>query len=509
MDDSKQRKIGAILSYVSIIINTLVQLLYTPFLVRMLGQSEFGLYSLVISIIGYLSILDLGFGNAIVVYTTKYRTQNKYKEEEKLHGMFFVIFCIIAGVVGLLGLLLFFNVDNLFSTTMTPVELHKMKIMMLILTFNLVLTFVFNIYASILNAYEKFVFRKVLAILNTLLKPLIMLPLLFVGFKSITMIVVVTVLNIGILLSNYIYCRKKLGIRIKYRGFDKKIFFTIFGYSIWLFLATVVDKINWSVDHFILGIVSGTAAVSIYSIATHFNTLFINLSTAISGVLLPKMTKMVAQKSTPTELTEEFIKVGRLQFIVVFLATSGLVLFGKEFIIWWAGKNYEEAYYVALLLVVPALFSLIQNLGISIIQAMNRFKFKAIMSFAMSIINVIISVILAKKYGPVGAAIGTTFSIVVCNLFIMDIYYYKVIKLDVLKFWKNILRMFIIYIIPIMLVVGVMSITNINGIISVLVYGSLYTLLYLIVTYYFVCNKYEKDLMNKLLYKLKIRKSDG
>ena len=158
---------------------------------------------------------------------------------------------------------------------------------------------------------------------------------------------------------------------------------------------------------------------------------------------------------------------------------------------------------------VPALFSLIQNLGLSIIQAMNRFKFKAIMSFAMSIINVIISVILAKKYGPVGAAIGTTFSIVVCNLFIMDIYYYKVIKLDVLKFWKNILRMFIIYIIPIMLVVGVMSITNINGIISVLVYGSLYTLLYLIVTYYFVCNKYEKDLMNKLLYKLKIRKSDG
>ena len=508
MNDSRQRKIGAILSYMSIIISTLVQLIYTPFLVRMLGQSEFGLYSLVISIIGYLSILDLGFGNAIVVYTTKYRVQKKYEEEKKLHGMFFVIFCIIAGFVGLLGLILFFNVENLFADTMTSMELQKMKIMMLILTFNLVLTFVFNIYSSILNAYEKFVFRKLISIINTLLKPLIMLPLLFLGLKSITMVIVVTILNIGVLLSNYIYCRRKLNIKIKYSGFDKKVFITIFSYSIWLFLATVVDKINWSVDHFILGIVSGTAAVSIYSIATHFNTLFINLSTAISGVLLPKMTKMVAQKSTSTELTDEFIKVGRLQFIVVFLATSGLILFGKEFIIWWAGKNYAESYYVALLLVVPALFSLIQNLGLSIIQAMNRFKFKAIMSFAMSIINIILSIFLAKKYGPVGAAMGTTFSIVVCNLLIMDIYYYKVIKLDVLKFWKNILLMFAKYIVPIIILIVVMMMTNIKGIMSVLVYGSLYTLLYLIVTYYFVCNKYEKYLMNKLLHKLKLRKSD-
>ena len=73
MNESKQRKVGAILSYVSIIVNTLIQLLYTPLLIRKLGQSEYGLYSLVASIIGYLTIMDLGFGNAIIVYTAKYR----------------------------------------------------------------------------------------------------------------------------------------------------------------------------------------------------------------------------------------------------------------------------------------------------------------------------------------------------------------------------------------------------------------------------------------------------
>ena len=78
MEKINERKSGALLSYLSIIISTLVQLLYTPLLIRMLGQSEYGLYSLVSSIIGYLTVLDLGFGNAIVVYTSKYRVQKKY-----------------------------------------------------------------------------------------------------------------------------------------------------------------------------------------------------------------------------------------------------------------------------------------------------------------------------------------------------------------------------------------------------------------------------------------------
>lgn len=501
MNDSKNRKLGAILSYVSIIVSTLIQLVYTPFLIRQLGQSEYGLYSLINSIIGYLTVLDLGFGNAIVVYTARYRSQKKYDEEKKLHGMFFLIFCIIGSIAGLFGVALFFNVNTLFGSTMTGEELNKAKILMLILTFNLVVSFVFNIYSSILNAYEKFIYQKIISILNTILKPIIMIPLLFMGFKSITMVIVITIVNIVVLISNYLYCKKKLNINIKYKGFDKTIFKTIFSYSIWLFLTAIVDKVNWSVDQFILGTISGTVEVSVYSVATNFNSLFINLSTAISGVLLPKMTKMVAEKKSAEDITNEFIKVGRIQFIVIFLATSGLVLFGKEFIIWWAGKEYINSYYVALLLIIPALFSLIQNLGLSIMQAMNKFRFKALSTFIMSIINVCISIILATKLGAIGAAIGTTISLVTCNIIIMNIYYYKTIKINVIKFWKNIFRIFIKYLILIIAIFLFMKISNWHGIKSVIFYGSIYTVLYAIITYNFVCNKYEKELFEKVLNK--------
>lgn len=506
MSDSNQRKLGAILSYVSIFASTLVQILYTPFLIKMLGQSEYGLYSLIASIIGYLTVLDLGFGNAIVVYTAKYRAEGKKEEEKKLHGMFKIVFYIIGIFAFLVGILLYINVENLFSQSMTDSELNKAKIMMLILSFNLLITFVFNIYQSIITAFEKFTFQKVMAILNTILKPLFMIPLLFLGYKSITMTIVITIVNLIVLISNYIYCTKKLNIKVKYCGFDFELFKTIFTFSFYIFLGVVVDKINWSVDQTLLGMMSGTIAVSLYSVASTLNTLFINLSKAVSGVMLPKVTKMVANNANSETLSNEFIKIGRIQYFIIFLMTSGFVLLGKEFIIWWVGKEFITSYYIALFLIVPVSIPLIQNLGLSIMQAMNKYKFRTISLAIMSLLNIFISIILIKRYGAIGAAVGTTIGLVLVNIIIMNIYYYKVIKLDIPRFWKNILSMTAKFIIPVVSIIFIMKVIPLTGFISLVVYGTMYTIMYAIISYLFVMNDYEKNIINKVLKKLKLKK---
>lgn len=507
MTKHNQRKTGAILSYVSIILSTLIQLLYTPLLIKMLGQSEYGLYSLVSSIIGYLTVLDLGFGNAIVVYTAKYRAQKKYDEEKKLHGMFFVVFCVIGLVAGLLGLGLFFLAPTIFGSTMTNLELEKMKIMLLILAFNLAITFPFSIYSSIINAYEKFTFQKLMSIFNTLMKPLLMIPLLFLGYKSIAMCIVITVVNIIVLFSNYMYCKRKLNINIKYHGFDKKLFKTIFGYSFFIFLGVVVDKVNWSVDQFILGAVSGTVAVSLYSVASNLNTLFINLSTAVSGVLLPKMSKMVANNASNDELTHEFIKVGRIQYLIVFLMASGLTLFGKEFIIAWVGKEFTMSYYIALILILPLCVPLIQNLGLSIMQAKNMHKFRSILLALVAIANIAISIPLAKLYGGVGSAIGTSLALIVGNIIIINIYYQKRVGINVIKFWKEIIKMSIPFVIPIIIILVIMKFITLHGYINLIVFGGIYTVIYSMICYFLVMNQYEKNIVNKVLKKFHLIRS--
>lgn len=507
MSNSNERKRGAILSYLSIILSTVVQLVYTPLLIRMLGQSEYGLYSLVSSVIGYLTVLDLGFGNAIVVFTAKYRAKKEYEKEKKLHGMFLVIFCIIGLIAGLLGLLLYFNVPSLFGKTMTDIELHKAKIMMLILSFNLAVTFPFSIYSSIITAYEKFTFQKVMSILNTLLKPVLMIPLLFLGYKSITMTVVITVVNITVLLSNYFYCKKKLGINIKFMGFDKKLFKTIFNYSFFIFLGVIVDKVNWSVDQFVLGAVSGTIAVSLYSVASQINTLFVNLSSAMSGVLLPKMSKMIAKKASDKEMTKEFIKVGRLQYLIIFLMASGFTLFGKEFIMAWAGKDFVISYYIAIILILPLCVPLIQNLGISIMQAKNMHKFRSILLALIAVANIFISIPLAKAYGGIGSAIGTSLSLIIGNIIILNIYYHKKVGINVIEFWKSIIKMTIPMIIPIVAIVILMHFVTLHGYVNLIVFGGIYTILYCLTCYFLVMDDYEKNIVNKVLIKLHLKRA--
>ena len=502
VDMKNQRKVGALLSYAVIIVSTLVNLLYMPFMLRKIGQSEFGLYSLISSVIGYLTVFDLGFGNAIVVFTAKYRQSKDIDSERKLHGMFSIIYWVIGIIAGIFGLLLYFNTNRLFGETMTGIEIQKAKIMLLILTFNLVISFGFSIYSSIITAYEQFVFQKILAIIRSLLNPILMIPLLLLGCKSITMVIVITVLNIGCLILNFLYCKNKLHINVKFGGFDKALFVSILGFSIYIFIGTVVDKINWSVDQFILGAVAGTAAVSLYAVANQINLMFINLSTAISGVLLPKVSQMVAGNASDDDLTNEFIKVGRLQYIVIFLMVSAFILFGKEFVLLWAGTQYLTSYYIAIILIVPVAFPLIQNLGLSIIQAKGLNRDRAIIVLSTSIVNVIISIPLAKVYGGIGCAIGTAFALIIANIFIMNIYYYIKVKINVIKFWKQIIKMTLPYIFIIIPFIIFMDISKLTGIMNLLVYGSIYTVLYCIVSYRFSMNLYEREIVYGIIKKI-------
>ena len=99
MSSSRQIKMGVILSYLTLALSNIIALVYTPFMLRMMGQSEYGLYSLVASVVAYLTIMDFGFGNAIVRYTAKYRAELKQNEQYYLFGMFLAIYVIIGLII--------------------------------------------------------------------------------------------------------------------------------------------------------------------------------------------------------------------------------------------------------------------------------------------------------------------------------------------------------------------------------------------------------------------------
>ena len=197
-----QRRWGAILSYVNIVATVVVGLLYTPIMLRLLGQSEYGLYSLIGSVVGYLSVLDMGLGNTIVRYTAKNRVDGTEQKEAELNGLFLQVYSVIGLITFVAGAVLYANIDALFGATLTSGEMHRARIMMILLIFNFALSFPLSIFASILQAYEKFIFLRVTNILRVLMNPLLVLPFLYWGYGSVMMVVVSTILNFACLFAN-------------------------------------------------------------------------------------------------------------------------------------------------------------------------------------------------------------------------------------------------------------------------------------------------------------------
>jgi len=497
-----ERKAGALLSYLYIGVNTLVVLVYQKIVLQTLGSSEFGLYQLAASIINYMSVMDLGFGNGIVTYTARYRATGKDREVEKLHGMFLLIFCGIGIVAMGVGAFITFNVDWMFGASMTAEEIAKSRILMAILTVNMGATFVLSIYNNIIIACERFIFVKVITILRALLNPLIMLPLLYLGGDSITMVTVLVAVNIACLLANLFFCTKKLGIKVRYRGFDKGIFMEIFSYSIFIFIAEIVDKVNWCVDQIILGVVKGTKEVTVYSMASNYNQLVLQFSAAVSSVMLPRVSAMVARKEGDAPLNTLFIKASRVQIYTVFLIVSGFTLVGREFVLWHAGKECIDSYATALILMGAAMIPITQSVAISIIKAKDKFKFRAFVLLAMAVLNFGISIPLAMAFGSIGSAAGTAIGLLIANIIVMNIYYHKSCGINMAAYWRTFVLIVVRYL-PCMAAVYVISaFYPISGLWGVLLYGGLYIVLYFISTYFLVMNGYEKGLVRRYISKV-------
>lgn len=497
-----QLKAGALLSYVSIALNMVIGLLYTPYMLRMLGQSEYGLYSLAASLIAYLTVLDLGFGNAIVRYTAKFRAEGKTNEQEEMFGMFFLLYIGIGLIALIIGLILFLNVGNLFSAKMSAYEVSRMRIMLGLMTFNMAFTFPMSIWGSIMTAYERFVFQRIVSIIRSVMNPIVMVALLVIGYKAVVMVIVTTIFNVVTLFINWWYCKHRLNIKVRFARFKWEFLREVSIYSFWIFLNVIMDRIYWSTGQFILGMYRGTESVAVYSVAIQLKDMFYMFSTAISGVFLPKVTALVCKGVSDKEVSDLFIRTGRIQYILMSFVLTGFILLGRSFVNLWAGPDYNQSYIIALLFFIPTLVPLIQNLGITILMARNQLRFRSLLILIISVASLFLAVPLAYRFGAIGCAIATSIAIIIGHGIILNIYYDKEIRLDILLFWKEIIKMSFVPLIIIIIGGIVLRFIAVNTFTSFVVAGLALTVIFVPLFYFISMNKSERELFTKPIIQL-------
>ena len=500
-----QRKLGIFLSYFNIALQVIIGFLYVPILLHFIGKSEYGLYQLMGSLIAYFSIMDFGLSAAVIRFYAKYRA---LKDSIGMENILAISVCGYGAVTVLalaIGFVCYGFLDVIFAGSMTLSEVDEAKQILLLLLLNIVITLSTMVFRSVINALERFFFLKGMETIQLVLQPVLVVLVLQHHPSAFSVAAVQTVLNLVLSGARVYYCSHDLHVKIHFHYWSPELFSEFKKLALSVFVVTLIDQVFWKTNQIILGIISGTAAVAVYSIASLIYMNYMALSTAISGVYLPHVTGMVARKEPISSLSELFIQIGRWQYYLLALVATGFIIFGKQFIALWAGPGFEDSYIITLLIILPFTVDLIQNIGLAIMQAMNRYDFRARIYFLTGVLNLLLAIPLGIKYGGIGCAVATGISMIVGNGFIMNWYYAKEMHLAIASFWKQIGK--ISFITFMCLVIGYWVNAYIGpygGIYPFILKVVMYTILYVVMIYFFAMNLSEQEKVHAVFHKLHI-----
>lgn len=492
-------KKGVILNYINLALSSLIPFLYTPIMLDLLGQEEYALYKLSGSITGYLSLISLGLGSAITRYLIKARTEDGVEEERKVLGLFVMIFRSIAIVTLVAGVVLSFGVGHWYDHSLAPDQLRTVEILIFILACNTSINFLASPYISVVNAYEKFVFLQTMSIFATCAGPILNLIALYMGFASIGLAISSLIATITFRIIYYLYVRRSMCIRPIFAKAPTALVKDILTFSFWVFVSNIVSHLYVTTDTVLMGAIPDLAIVGIavYSVGEIMSSMVFSINGGISALLVPKANKMVFEGANNAEITDTAIRMGRIQCLIISLVIFGFIAFGQPFIHFYVGDDYKDAYWVAVVIMLPNMIPLVQSFCLNVLMARNKNKFRALVYLGIAILNVIGTWYLLHIWGIIGAALMTGLSLVIGNGVIMNWYYHHKMGLDMLRFWREVGQVVVLPLIMSTFVILLYRIIDFYNIWILIIGIVFYTIIYLSLNWKFVLNNYERALIQE------------
>lgn len=436
------RKTGVILSYVMMIFEIASTLLLTPFILRTLGQAEYGVYRLAGTINGYLLLLDLGIGNAIIRYISKFRAENNLQEERRFLGIATVYYFVIAGIVLIVGTLLVTMFPTMFATGLTAEEVALGQKLLGISMINSAITLGTAAYTNVILAYEKFAISKGSSIIQIVLRMGLTVIALKAGMGSLGIVCVnllMTVLCRGFFVAYVLLCLKLFPAL---KGTKPTFIKEITVYSSLVLLQMLATQLNSSVAQLLMGalVKSSSSILGIYGVGLQIVQYYQSIGSAFTNVLMPGIVRLVESDASSERLTQEMIRIGRIIFMVLGLIWGGFLVEGQQFIKLWAGKENISAYFVAIILMTSYALILTETIGSQMLWAKNEHKEQAVLKLASVLINVLVTIALIQWNPLLGSTIGTFISLVIGDIVVLNVIIRKKLHINLCAYYKGIFK---------------------------------------------------------------------
>lgn len=427
MNDKKQLGVGAVISYVAVVVNLVVGLFYTPWMVRQIGQSQYGLYTLANSLIT-LFLLDFGLSATTARYISNYQAAKDEQSINNFLGIVYKFYIIVDFVVFVVLTIIYFFIDKIY-VKLTPEELRQFKVVYIIAASFNVVNLPFVTLNGILTAYEKFIQLKLADLIYRVLLVGLTVVALSFGLGLYALVAIQAICGLIIIFYKMIVIKLTTPIKVNFKYSDKQLSVNIITFSFWVMISTIAQRLIFNITPTILGVVANSAAIAIFGIVTTIEANTYVITTAINGMFMPRISRAyISGNDINEELMPLMINVGRFQFSLNGLIFVGFALVGQSFISLWVGNDYSVAYYCILLVIFPGMFFNSLQVANTAMTVKNKVKLQAIVAVICGIVNVALSFILSKFYGVIGACIS------ICVAYFLRAILYHIIHVKVMKF---------------------------------------------------------------------------
>lgn len=420
------------MSYVSLGINILTGLIYTPWMISSIGRENYGLFTLAMSVIT-LFVFDFGLSSAVTRYMAKYLAEGRQDKANQCLGLVYRLYLYIDVFFLLLLTSLYFFIPQLYKE-LTPDEIDKFKVIYIIAGIFTVVSFPFIPVNGILTANEKFVQLKGCEVIHKLIIVSAMTVCLMLGFGLYALVLVNAIAGLITIVLKLFFIRRDTKTKVLLRYHDKDQFREIVGFSVWTTVIAVCQRMIFTIAPTLLGFFSGSVAIAIFGIANTIEGYVFSFSNALSGMFLPSVSRIVANNNG--NVLPLMIKVGRIQLFIVGFVVMAFCCVGREFIQLWVGADFSLSYWCTILLILPSVFHLPQEIGMQTIIAQNKVKQQAIVWIIVALFNLFLMALLTWRLGVLGLCLSICLSFFIRTIG-MDIILKKELLLQLEVFFRE------------------------------------------------------------------------
>lgn len=430
---NSQIKYGAVISYVGIFINIVIGLVYTPWMIRCIGQADYGLYTLAMSVIG-IFVFDFGLGQAVTRFAAKYIAEGQQEKVDQLMGVTYKLYLIADALMILLLVGVYFFIPQIYQG-LTPEEIEKFKIVYAIAATFSVLSFPFIPLNGIVSAYELFIQLKTCDLLHKIIIVVLMTGCLLMGYGLYALVIVNAIAGIIMIIIKIIVLKRRTPLRVDWHFWSKGLLREIISFSIWITVAALAQRLVLNICPSILGYASDSRSIAVFGIAMTLEGYVYTFTSAIKGLFLPKVTRLVTD-GQHEDILPLMVRVGRIQLFILGLIILGFLCTGQNFINAWLGEDFSKVFLCSVLMMAPSFVGQTQNIASTTIVVQNKVKKSARISVIKAVVNLLLAYPLTVLWGVYGMALSIFISYMV-SLLQYNILYHKDLKIDIPLFFKD------------------------------------------------------------------------